>query len=721
MAVLKYSSAKSADMAARYLKNGLALTPIDLKSKKPLERNWQRSFYTDLETAHLFHDRNIGLVLGLAPHYLVDIDLDCPEAIRLAPYFLKETPWVFGHLSAPKSHYLYRCPELATLKFATSDGGMIVEIRSTGAQTVVPGSVHPSEEPIRFESSKWERDLPAEHSAKELQQECSELAAAVLLLRHGWVSGMRDEVAVALCGAMLRSGRSVRDIDTFLEIMASAAGDEELDMRIKAQYQADRLEKGEKVPGVPSLIKCLGSDMTSIIMRWLGIQSLNVVHEFNAEMALVAIGGKARILIDGGPLATPSSLSLMAVSDARQMFLNRGEIRSGKKKIRKFDYWLQSPERRHYSRIVFDPNGSLETEYNLWRGWPLQPINNPDGCQHFLRHVRNVICSQDSMLYEYVLTWLADAIKNPKSKPGVAMVLQSPEEGTGKSLFAKYILKMFGRYGLTITNTEHLFGKHNFNLSNKLMVFADESVWAGNHSHRGILNNLITGDQISFEPKGVDGFSLDSYMRLIMSTNQDWAVPASMSARRFLVLQVDPIKMGDFDYFDKIVQELETDGPACLMAYLMDYKSKVHLRQVPQTEGLLRNKLITLERDNPVAAWWLAKLRTGKLLDIADGWPLEVPSKVILNDYLRNSDRRIQGRPGEVTFAMNLRRIVPPIRVAHRSINSILDFNEISYLHRDGAKNKQVKCYRMAPLTECRAFFAQNVLRAEINWYEDFL
>jgi|SRR5215471_16982880 len=38
---------------------------------------------------------------------LVDVDLDCEEAIELAPLYLPETGAIFGRKSAPKSHWLY--------------------------------------------------------------------------------------------------------------------------------------------------------------------------------------------------------------------------------------------------------------------------------------------------------------------------------------------------------------------------------------------------------------------------------------------------------------------------------------------------------------------------------------------------------------------------------------------------------------------------------------
>jgi hypothetical protein len=92
---------------------------------------------------------------------LTDVDLDCLEALRLAKHFLPQTASQFGRASKPVSHLLYNIPDApnkAELKLVdpneNKDGktSCIIELRMGGgtkaAQTVFPGSVHESGEPI---------------------------------------------------------------------------------------------------------------------------------------------------------------------------------------------------------------------------------------------------------------------------------------------------------------------------------------------------------------------------------------------------------------------------------------------------------------------------------------------------------------------------------------------------------------------------------------------
>jgi hypothetical protein len=62
----------------------------------------------------------------------------------------EQTKCVFGRASKPKSHWVYRAPELETNEeFGTEE--MIVEVRGNRLCTVLPGSVHVSGEAIAFD------------------------------------------------------------------------------------------------------------------------------------------------------------------------------------------------------------------------------------------------------------------------------------------------------------------------------------------------------------------------------------------------------------------------------------------------------------------------------------------------------------------------------------------------------------------------------------------
>lgn len=132
------------DQVAIYRQRGWYCVPLRPQSKSPSRRDW-----TNLRLApDVFPDNcNVGIILGDPSGWLVDVDLDCPEAIELADQYLPPTPAITGRPSSPKSHRWYVATGATTQKHTDpNDGSMIVELRSTGAQTVVGPSIHPDGE-----------------------------------------------------------------------------------------------------------------------------------------------------------------------------------------------------------------------------------------------------------------------------------------------------------------------------------------------------------------------------------------------------------------------------------------------------------------------------------------------------------------------------------------------------------------------------------------------
>ena len=165
--------------AEQYAKRGWSVIPIPPRSKNPGLKGWERMRLTAESLDDHFNGRpqNVGVLLGEPSGWLIDVDLDHPRAVELAPQFLPSTPAVFGRASNQRSHWLYRVTApLATKKFRSKSAGMIVEVRSTGMQTVFPPSTHETGEAIRWEEGEQE---PAEVNPDALIESAKRLADAV--------------------------------------------------------------------------------------------------------------------------------------------------------------------------------------------------------------------------------------------------------------------------------------------------------------------------------------------------------------------------------------------------------------------------------------------------------------------------------------------------------------------------------------------------------------
>jgi hypothetical protein len=83
----------SRDIAHEYLLRGWQPIPVPFRRKNPGFKHWQKLILSEADLPLHFNGQpqNMGVLLGEAAGDLVDVDLDCDEAIALAPRFLLVT------------------------------------------------------------------------------------------------------------------------------------------------------------------------------------------------------------------------------------------------------------------------------------------------------------------------------------------------------------------------------------------------------------------------------------------------------------------------------------------------------------------------------------------------------------------------------------------------------------------------------------------------------
>jgi P4 family phage/plasmid primase-like protien len=272
------------DAAREYVARGWAAIPVPRGSKNPAFDGWQDLRLTAADVdAYFGGDVNVGLVLGAASGGLTDVDLDAGEAVVAADVLLPPTAMVHGRPGKPRSHRWYvATPVAATKKFLDTDRSVLVEVRSTGHQTIVPPSVHTSGERVAWVGQGLD---PAPVDGAQLIGAASRVAAAAILARR-WSSGSRHETALAVAGVLLRGGWAEPDAELFLEAVARAADDDDVADRVRAvAYTASRIKANQPATGIPSLGDLVGEAVAARVLGWLGLRSGGA-----ARVAVVAPG-----------------------------------------------------------------------------------------------------------------------------------------------------------------------------------------------------------------------------------------------------------------------------------------------------------------------------------------------------------------------------------------------------------------------------------------------
>ena len=207
------------------------------------------------------------------------MDLDCAEAITLAPHFLPETGMICGRPAALNSHCFYIVSEMKTKKFndpgADNQNATMVEIRANGATVVPPSQTlvdkHGNDDGEREERAWTGNDLnPATISNQNLLRSVSALAASVLLAR-AWNSGQRHEIGLALSGTLAHGSIPQEQAIQIVKGICIVTRDTELDDRIQSVHTTyAKLAEGDNVTGMPTLIDLIGDKRVQKIADWLG-------------------------------------------------------------------------------------------------------------------------------------------------------------------------------------------------------------------------------------------------------------------------------------------------------------------------------------------------------------------------------------------------------------------------------------------------------------------
>jgi hypothetical protein len=417
---------------------------------------------------------------------------------------------------------------------------------------------------------------------------------------------------------------------------------------------------------------------------------------------------------------------------ARQRNILTGEWEDVCKTRKIAPAWLNSERRRTFDGVEFFPDRDnapgTPGYFNLWRGYSATPDPAPptprqrgaaDRSEKYFKfhdHLRANICAGDDVIFKWVWHWFAHLIQRPRERIGTALVMRG-RMGTGKSKVGEIIGSLFSSHYISIDSPHLVTGQFNAHMAWCILMLVDEGFWAGDKQAEGRLKGLITSSEQMIEAKGVDPIKLANYIRLLISSNEDWVIPAGMDERRFCVLDVGEGNKEDHGFFRAMDAEMNSGGREALLADLLavdlDASDAPNLRNIPKTGALLEQKVRSLD---PLAAWWLGRLMDGSQTHRAIGWRTQpIPIRTLYRDYSRTTEEQgVRRRSGETEFGMRMRRLLPALKV----VRATEDVEEEGFDGRPVTVLKRVNCWRFPSLEDARDEF-QRALGQAVEWNED--
>ena len=285
-----------AKLIGEYFEEGWKLLRLHPETKKPVGKEWQRKegLSQKVAKATAEHGIPIGVQVGEVSGWLCCVDLDSPEAIKLAPHFLPAT------LKAGKggevSHYVYYSEGLDYEGFRAPDNSELISLKAAsngqGHQFVVAPSVHPTKGPYEW-AGGFDSSRIARVGSEDLRDSVRHLAASALIAGALPEKG-RHHYSLAVAGYLLRSGL---ERDRIGEIMLhaweaeNAPRDGIVAVVRNVHDTAEKLERGEPITGGPTLDE-LVPGMARKLARFLGLQSAANDEEGERESDNALLAGR---------------------------------------------------------------------------------------------------------------------------------------------------------------------------------------------------------------------------------------------------------------------------------------------------------------------------------------------------------------------------------------------------------------------------------------------
>ena len=590
-----------AEVKQSLLKNGLILFASDY-GKKGVAESWTVRLSKQIKQLDQFKDfSNVNIATG-GDSLIVDVDLDCPEALELADAFLNPTGMMFGRESTPRSHRLYKVIDLnkkhtrAYFDFKDKEKSMLVELRANKHYTMCGGQYDNGEKVV------WDKcDMPVEITYDTLHKQLSKLAVACVVLRKSPTPGtkMRNEYWKLVIATLWYHKIKEEDCINIVEAVCNAHKDDtnERLARVKNIYAKDRTEQLQGLTTLAKQFNWSDDEVKDLKKLLFKITGRHLLPEFTNEFVnRIAYMMKQKKYYD---------LEDKEMYDAEAIDVKYSKHFDGR--YTPLKYWKQHKDSRVCVDFAYKPDNdkrfitvNKKLMINVYEKHELQPDPKAD-TDLFDALVEHVIPHDDYR--EHFLNWFAYPIQNPGKKIRHALLLQSDEYQLGKGSLFDIHRDLIGYHNTNKIDLKEALDKAKGYLINKQTVLIDEAKASGSWNEKNMflntLKTLITEGKAGVRQMYKDYTEQDTITNYWINTNYRDAFPLPYNEVRYFVY-FSPAKRNEKMLDDFHEQRLYGDLTQGVLAKLMDRDlSKFKpLGIAPQTPYLMEMRKMA---DRPIA------------------------------------------------------------------------------------------------------------------------
>jgi Family of unknown function (DUF5906) len=205
-----------------------------------------------------------------------------------------------------------------------------------------------------------------------------------------------------------------------------------------------------------------------------------------------------------------------------------------------------------------------------------------------------------------LMAWQIQHIGEP-SRIIVVMISENQQAGKG-ILCEETLLKIYGPSGTPPSSTDQITGRFNDMLRGVSYIFCDEIFFSGDRKTADAFKRLATTTRMAIEGKGLPILMYPVAVNLWLASNHENAVHIEVGDARYWILEISQHRIGDTEYFNNIMSELNSGGREAFAHYLLtrDVSNFVPHRDIKRDNAEHRKMIILSLNPFCLRAWLMA-------------------------------------------------------------------------------------------------------------------
>lgn len=207
--------------------------------------------------------------------------------------------------------------------------------------------------------------------------------------------------------------------------------------------------------------------------------------------------------------------------------------------------------------------------FNLWQPFEMELIqeytHNQTAVDELL-NLMHVLCNHDEEVFKYFVNWTANLIQYPSQKSTCPIFIS--KEGTGKGTFMRFLTGMLGERKVLSTSdpSRDVWGQFNVAMQDAYLVDIEELERKDTKDAAGRIKALITEPTLVINKKGVQAYSVNSYHKILINSNEANPIQTSEDDRRKFIVRCSKELIKNREYWNNIRKYL-TDKDALKSCY----------------------------------------------------------------------------------------------------------------------------------------------------------